>query len=106
MKAIQIQESINVYSMIRFTDGHREPGLIINKYNIEEGRIDYFFIQHNFMNEYKKASEKRDIVTCEHLAIPIDVDEIVHITPINLNDYKEILQLHSEYKQPPGQITG
>src|ERR1039457_4250305 len=94
MDAAEIQDFINVYSMIRFADGHREPGIIMSKYNKESG-MDYFFVQHNFMNDYKKASDHADYRTCEHLSVPIDLDEIINISPINLTDYKLILEIHN-----------
>ena len=106
MKTTEIQDYINVYSMIRFTDGHREPGIIMNKYNISESCIEFFFIQHNHMNDYKKAHNESDNKTCENLSTPIDLDEIINITPINLSDYKAILELHAEYRQPPSMLNG
>jgi len=106
MNVAEINELINVYSMIRFTDGHREPGIIINKYDIEEATTEYFFIQHNYMNDYKNAHDRSDFKMCEHLSSPIDLEEIVSITPINLSDYKAILELHKEYKQPPNLSNG
>lgn len=106
MDAAEIQDFINVYSMIRFADGHREPGIIMSKYNINESCLDYFFVQHNYMNDYKKASDRSDHITCEHLSVPIDLDEIVSISPINLTDYKLILEIHNEYRQPPDMSNG
>ena len=106
MNNTEIQDYINVYSMIRFADGHREPGIIMNKYNIGLGCIDFFFIQHNFMNDYKKAHDISDYETCDSLSTPIDLDEIINIAPINLSDYKAILELHAEYRQPPGMSNG
>ena len=106
MNITEIQDYINVYSMIRFTDGHREPGIIMNKYNISESCIEFFFIQHNFMNDYKKAHDRSDYITCERLSSPIDLDEIINIAPINLTDYKAILELHAEYRQPPSMLNG
>ena len=100
MKIAEIQDYISVYSMIRFADGHREPGIIMSRYNDSESGIDYFFIQHNYMNDFKKADEKSDYKTCDRLSSPIDLDEIVNISPINLSDYKEILELHGQYKSP------
>ncbi len=106
MNSTEIQDYINVYSMIRFTDGHREPGIIMNKYNISDSCIEYFFIQHNFMNDYKKAHGISDYKTCDHLSLPIDLAEVTSITPINLSDYKAILELHAEYKEPPRMLNG
>src|SRR4051812_23477292 len=100
MEAAEIENFINVYSMIRFSDGHREPGILMNKYNIEESCISYFFIAHNSMNDYKKAHDIANHSKCDQLSLPIDLAEVVSISPINLSDYKAILELHAEYKQP------
>src|SRR5438270_12604955 len=99
MQTNEIENYINVYSMIRFSDGHREPGIVMNKYNVEEACIEYFFIQHNFMNDYKKSHDKSNHAECDRLSSPIDLGEILSISPINLSDYKTILEVHSEYKE-------
>ena len=100
MTSADIQDFINVYSMVRFSDGHREPGILMNKYNIHDACINYFFVQHNAMNDFKKAQDQSDHFICDRLSSPIDLEEIVSISPINLSDYKAILELHAEYKQP------
>src|SRR4051794_35628688 len=96
MQETEIQDYINVYSMVRFADGHREPGIVMNRFSLDEAAIEYFFVQHNAMNEFKKAQAKSDHESCNRLSYPIDMNEIVSISPINLSDYKLILELHNE----------
>jgi len=100
MQATEIHDYINVYSMVRFADGHREPGIIMNKYNIGLGSMDYFFVEHNNMNDFKKAYDVADYTACDRLILPVDLEEIISISPINLSDYKAILELHNEYRSP------
>ena len=36
MTTAELQSCLHVYSMFDFQDGHNEPGILINKYNIAE----------------------------------------------------------------------
>ena len=46
MTTIEIQDFIHVYSMFSFRDGRKEPGIVINKYNLEKAEVEFFFIPH------------------------------------------------------------
>ena len=99
MTTQELQNHIHVYSMFSFRDGKREPGICINKYNIPEGKLEYFFIPQNNMQLYKSAFLKFDKETCMKLSMPITCDDVINIRPVSLADYKMIMELILETKQ-------
>ncbi|MFN8143408.1 MAG: hypothetical protein U0073_03215 [Bacteroidia bacterium] len=99
MTAIEIQDFIHVYSMFSFRNGAKEPGIIINKYNLTLSEIEYYFIPQLHMQAYKTAFEKYEKETCARLSKQINIDDILNIRPVSLNDYKIIMQLLEERNQ-------
>lgn len=99
MSTIDIQENSNVYSMFSFRDGRREPGMMINKYNLESGQIEHYFIHQLHMQAYKSAFEKYDRETCSQLSEKINSEDIISIRPVSLHDYKLIMELLHERNQ-------
>ena len=99
MTATEIQDYIHLYSMFSFRDGQREPGIIINKYNISTSEVEYYFIPQEQMQAYKNAFEKYDRDTCSILSRKINTQDVVSIRPVSLSDYKIILQLLKEYNE-------
>jgi len=99
MTSIEIQDHIHVYSMITFRDGKRIPGIVVNKYNVETTSIEFYFIAHTDMQNYKTAFEKYDRATCNSLSRLLDIREIINIKPVSLADYKIIMQLIDEQQQ-------
>lgn len=99
MTTIEIQDFIHVYSMFSFKDGRKEPGIIINKYNLEKAEVEFFFIPQDQMNAYKNAFDRYDKETCRRLSQHVEVDQIINIRPVSLADYKVIMQLLAERNQ-------
>ena len=99
MTTFEIQDFIHVYSMFSFKDGKKEPGIVINKYNLEKAGVEYFFIPQVHMNAYKNAFDRYDKETCKKIAQPLELDDVINIRPVSLADYKVIMQLLSERNQ-------
>lgn len=99
MTTIEIQDFIHVYSMFSFKDGRKEPGIVINKYNLEKAEVEFFFIPQDHMNAYKNAFDRYDKETCRRLAQHVEVDQILNVRPVSLADYKVIMQLLAERNQ-------
>lgn len=99
MTAIEIQDFIHVYSMFSFRNGTKEPGIIINKYNLILSEIEYYFIPQLHMQAYKTAFEKYDKETCARLSVKTNLEDILNIRPVSLSDYKIIMQLLEERNQ-------
>jgi hypothetical protein len=93
MSPTELIEHTHVYSMFSFRDGKREPGLIVNKYNLHESKVEYYFIPHKDMNEYKKAFERYDTQTCNKLATKISADDVVRIESVSLSDYMKLMEV-------------
>ena len=55
MSTHELQQLIHQHGVFQFNDGRQENGMIISRYNIREGRLEYFFIPNSLLDEYKKA---------------------------------------------------
>lgn len=99
MTALEIQDAINVYSMFTFWDGRKEPGILINRFNLQRSQVEYFFVPQENMQAYKNAFERYDREACIELVEPIAPEDLVSIRPVSLSDYKMILQLIGERNQ-------
>ena len=96
MTSQEIQDYIHVYSIFSFKDGRREPGICVNKYNIVEAKIEYFFIYQDNMQSYKNAFERYEKEICKSLSVIINPEELNSIRPVSLTDYKMIMELLEE----------
>jgi hypothetical protein len=99
MTILEIQNYLHVYCMFSFRDGKKEPGICINKYNIEAGEIEYYFVPQNNMHTYKAAFDRYEKETCNELCMILKPEELVSIRPVSLSDYKMIMQLMQERNQ-------
>ncbi|TAH40007.1 MAG: hypothetical protein EYC69_12165 [Bacteroidetes bacterium] len=99
MSTLEIQDYLNIYSMFSFKNGRKEPGILINKYNIILGEIEYLFVPQMNMQAYKVAFEKYDREACNKLIEKVDTTELVNIRPVSLSDYKLIMELLNERNQ-------
>jgi hypothetical protein len=93
MSPIELIEHTHVYSMFSFRNGKREPGIVINKYNLAESKVEYYFVAHKDLNEYKKAFERYDTKTCNRLATKIHPDEVMRIESVSISDYMKLMQI-------------
>jgi hypothetical protein len=85
--------------MFSFRDGRKEPGICINKYNITQAQIEYYFIPQIHMQAYKAAFDRYDKETCMRLSVLLKAEELISIRPVSLSDYKVIMQLLHERNQ-------
>ncbi len=99
MTTLEIQDFLNIYSMFSFKNGRKEPGILISKYNIILGEIEYLFVAQMNMQAYKSAFEKYDREACNKLVEKVDMKELVSIRPVSLSDYKIIMELLNERNQ-------
>ena len=99
MTVLEIQDSINVYSMVTFWHGRKEPGILINRYNSQRSQVEYFFVPQENMQAYKNAFDRYDRESCLELIEPVLPEDLVAIRPVSLSDYKMILQLIGERNQ-------
>ncbi len=99
MNTIEVQDFIHVYSMFSFRDGRKLPGIIVNKYNVADARVEYFFINQTDMSTYRHAFDNYDRETCARLSQLVKVEDILNIRPVSLADYKMTMQLLTERTQ-------
>lgn len=98
MTSIELQDHLHVYSMFSFTNGKKEPGILINKYDLESSSVMHYFIPQVNMQAYKNAFEKYDKEACKRLSIAVKPEEILNIRSVSLEDYRIIMQLLEERK--------
>jgi len=99
MSPVELIEHTHVYSMFSFRNGRREPGIVINKYNLAESKVEYYFVAHKDLNEYKKAFERYDTETCSRLATKIHAEEVMRIEAVSISEYKKLMAVaESELK--------
>ena len=99
MTSIEIQDHIHVYSMFSFRDGRKEPGIVINKYNMTNSMLEFYFINHTDMNAYKTAFETYYRTKCDALSHKISIEDIISIRPVSLSDYRMMMQLLDDRAQ-------
>lgn len=99
MTSIEIQDHLNVYSIFSFRDGRKEPGLLINRYNLQLSQVEYYFIRQENMQAYKSAFERYDRDTCARLIEKLEPADVASIRPVSLSDYKIIMQLLHERQE-------
>jgi hypothetical protein len=85
--------------MFSFRDGRKEAGILINKYNLQAGTVEFHFIPQIHMQAYKNAFDRYDKETCNRLCTPVNVQDILNIRPVTLSDYKVIMELLHERNQ-------
>ena len=99
MSTLEIQDHLHVYSMFSFKDGRKEPGILINKYNMIKAEVEYFFIHQVKMQAYKTAFEKYEREKCSQLVEEINTNDLISIHQVSLSDYKIIMELLNERNQ-------
>ena len=102
MTTQELQDYIHVYSMFSFRDGRKLPGICINKYNLQLGIVEYYFVSQEDMHAYKVAFDKYDKDTCMRLCTKLNAHDLLNIRPVSLSDYKVIMQLLNERNQLMG----
>src|SRR5438309_2126802 len=99
MITTELQNYVHLYSMFSFGDGRTEAGIVVSKYNIAELQMEYYFIHHNDMKEYKEAFDIFEMDTCNRLSHKISTDEILNINPVSLKEYKAMVARNAVMKQ-------
>jgi hypothetical protein len=85
--------------MFSFRDGRKEPGIVINKYNMSNSLLEFYFINQTDMNAYKTAFETYNREKCDSLSHKIKIEDIISIRPVSLSDYKMMMQLLDDRAQ-------
>jgi len=76
MSRREIQQYIHHPGLFTFKDGKSDQGMIIVRYNIPEGKIEYYFIPEQNMVAYRSARSNHDLNAHRILGTRIDVEEI------------------------------
>lgn len=82
MSTFTLQQFIGMYCMFLFNDGSAQAGMIVNRYNVPESTVEYFFVPEENINVYNQAKEEFKTELYATLREPIQVEEIVSATPL------------------------
>lgn len=76
MSTREIQQFIYQLGLFIFSDGRRDEGMIVARYNIREGRVEYFFIPAGNVLAYRSARSHHDLEAHRKLGVPLDVNSV------------------------------
>jgi hypothetical protein len=82
MSTFTLQQFIGMYCMFLFNDGSAQAGMIVNRFNVPDSSIEYFFVPEENINVYNQAKEEFNTEMYAELRQPIEVEEIVSATPL------------------------
>lgn len=83
MSTKEIHDYVHQQGIITFSDGNKNEGIIIAKYNIAASRIEYFFVPTSKLQEYKRANDSHDYLTLNTLRQPIDITKVNNVQLMN-----------------------
>ncbi|HNQ61743.1 MAG TPA: hypothetical protein PKJ62_05075 [Bacteroidia bacterium] len=76
MSRREIQQFIHHPGLFTFNDGKANQGMIIVRYNIPEGKIEYYFIPEENVIAYQSAKSHQDLHAHRVLGTQINVEDI------------------------------
>lgn len=76
MSRREIQQFIHHPGLFTFKDGNADQGMVILRYNIPEGKIEYYFIPADNIIAYQSAKSHQDLNAHKILGSKIEVENI------------------------------
>ena len=83
MSTHEIQHLICHNGLFTFSDGKKDEGMIVSRYNIKEAQIEYYFIPSANLLAYKAARSHAENNAYKSLGWMIDIGNITHAKLIN-----------------------
>ncbi|MFN8164785.1 MAG: hypothetical protein U0X76_01075 [Bacteroidia bacterium] len=83
MSTHEIQGLVFQKGQFTFSDGKQNEGMIISRYNIPMGRIEYYLIPSGNMLAYQAARSHHDMDAHKKLGIPVEIGNIMQAKMIN-----------------------
>lgn len=77
----ELQYLIHRQCMFRFSDGKDMDGMIVSRYNISVGKVEYYFIPAEKMTDYDKARTQHDAEAHNRLGMRIEASSISSARP-------------------------
>lgn len=77
MSTREIQPFIHQPGTFLFLDGRKDQGVIIARYNIKEGKVEYYFIPAENELAYKAAHANHDMEAHRRLGHQIDTNSVL-----------------------------
>ncbi len=76
MSRREIQQIIHHPGLFTFRDGNSNQGMVIVRYNIPEGKVEYYFIPQENLMAYNSAKAHHDLNAHRILGTRIDIENI------------------------------
>jgi hypothetical protein len=83
MSAHEIQQFIYQNGIFTFTDGKRNEGMIVCRYNIREAQIEYYMISAENVMAYQAARSQAEMDAHKKLGEMIDIGNITNAQLFN-----------------------
>ncbi|MFM7217869.1 MAG: hypothetical protein ACKO1U_07615 [Bacteroidota bacterium] len=72
----ELQYLIHRKGTFHFNDGKNLDGMIVSRYNISLGRVEYYFIPAEKMSDYDTARHQHDVEAHRRLGMRIEASSI------------------------------
>ncbi len=79
MSTNEIQNLVFQQGQFTFSDGHKNDGMIVVRYNIVDARIEYYLIPEQNILAYQAAKSHAEPNAHKTLGMNINIDEIIQV---------------------------
>lgn len=83
MSIREMQNLIYQQGNFTFSDGRKDEGMVISRYNIKEARVEFYFIPAKNLLAFESARSHHDLEAHKKMGQLVDVQSIVTATTIH-----------------------
>ena len=83
MSTHEIQNLVFQKGQFTFSDGKQNEGMIISRYNIPQGRVEYYLIPTSNMLAYQAARSHHELDAHKKLGMVVEIGNIMQAKMIN-----------------------
>lgn len=77
MSILELQNLIYQHGTFTFSDGRKEEGMVISRYNIKEARVEFYFIPSKNLLAFDSARSHHDLEAHKKMGQLVDLQSIV-----------------------------
>ena len=77
MSIREVQDIIHQLGVFMFHGGLINEGMLVARYNINEAKIEYYFIHTSKVNDYRQAKSSHEREAHKRFGHPVDVNSII-----------------------------
>jgi hypothetical protein len=83
MSIREIQNLIYQHGLFTFSDGRKDEGMVISRYNIKDARVEFYFIPSGNLLAFESARSHHDLEAHKKMGQLVDVQSIVTATTLH-----------------------